>query len=203
MKIAMRRPKSFIYQYCFLCVLIGCAESSMNAHLMQSKEKDIKPIRTVKIKAEADVLQTGEAEALDGDVCPTTENVSEAIEEYKMHVAETQALLVAIQNDWDAEQRRVDKQIAIWNRNAKILNSRNDARLNNCFLLTGANGHAVNSELPMALKNLKCSGAWLDRAVTSAENQKYKDASKCILAARKATQRAEKLVTRCERLLKQ
>lgn len=194
MKINLRKPKSLIYHYCFLCVLIGCIEASLNAQMFEATKPEITPIRTITIKPRAEVTVTAEPAHFEAEGCPTKETVQGAISDCKTLINCTQKLIALIQNDADAEQRRLDKSIALWKNEARVWKIKNDSRIESCWFLLGATGYEVHPELPLALENLKRSGNWLDCAVEAAKEGKLKDANDYILAARKATKQAGKLV---------
>ncbi len=193
MKINLRKPKSLIYHYCFLCVLIGCIEASLNAQMFEGKKPAITPIRTITIKPREEVTVAAEPAPFEAE-CPTKETVQGAISDCQTLINCTQKLIALIQNDADAEQRRLDKSIALWKNEARVWKIKNDSRIESCWFLLGATGYEVHPELPLALENLKRSGTWLDFAVEAAKEGKVKDANDYILAARKATKQAGKLV---------
>lgn len=194
MKINFRKPKSFIYQYCFLCVLIGCVEASINAHLLQPKKQEIIPIRTITIKPKTEVQKVAECSRIEWEGCPTKEGVSDAIASCQTFINSTQKLVMAIQNDADAEQRKSETRIAMWKDEARVWNIKNSARIDSCWFLLGTTGYQVHPELPLALENLKRSGNWLEKAVEEANVGKFKIANDYIRAAQKANKQAAKLV---------
>lgn len=194
MKINFRRPKSFIYYYCFLCVLIGCVEATLNAQLFEAKKKEVTPIRIVTIKPKTDDAPPVEPVQIQWEGCPTKESVGEAVKDCSVLIGNTQTLLDEIQNEADAEQRRLDKKVGIWKEEARVWEIKNSSRISSCWFLLGATGYEVHPELPLALENLKRSGNWLEKSVESAERGNFKDAKEYISAARKATRQAERLI---------
>ncbi|MBX9949309.1 MAG: hypothetical protein K2Y39_09100 [Candidatus Obscuribacterales bacterium] len=194
MKINFRRPKSFIYYYCFVCVFIGCVEATINAHLFEARKTEITPLRIVTIKPKAEEGPPVEAVQNQWEGCPTKESVGAAVKDCSLLIANTQALLDEILNEADAEQRRLDKKVAMWKEEVRVWEIKNSSRLNSCWFLLGATGYAVHPELPIALENLKRSGNWLERSVESAQRGDFNAANEYILAARRATKQAGKLV---------
>lgn len=166
----------------------------MNAHLLQPKKQEITPIRTITIKPKTDVEKVLEPESFEPEGCPTKESVTDAIAACQTFINSTQKLVMAIQNDGDAEQRKSEKRIGIWKDEARVWNIKNTARIASCWFLLGASGYEVHPELPLALENLKRSGNWLENAVEAANDGKFKVANDYIQAAKKAKTQATKLV---------
>lgn len=194
MKINFRRPKSFIYYYCFLCVLIGCVEATINAQLFEAKKTEITPIRIITIKPKTEEAPPVEQVQIQWEGCPTKESVGAAVKDCSVLIGNTQTLLDEIRNEADAEQRRLDKKVGMWKEEVRVWEIKNSSRLNSCWFLLGATGYAVHPELPLALENLKRSGDWLERCVESAQRGNFKEANEYILAARRANRQAGKLV---------
>jgi len=194
MKINFRRPKSFIYYYCFFCVLIGCVEATINAQLFEAKKTGITPIRIVTIKPKTEDAPPVEQVQIQWEGCPTKESVGAAVKDCSVLIGNTQTLLDEIRNEADAEQRRLDKKVGIWKEEARVWEIKNSSRLSSCWFLLGATGYEVHPELPLALENLKRSGNWLEKSVESAQRGNFKDAKEYISAARKATRQAERLI---------
>lgn len=166
----------------------------MNAHLLQPNRQEITPIRTVTIKPKADVEKVVEPERIEWEGCPTKEGVSDAIQSCQTFINSTQKLVMAIQHDGDAEQRKSETRIAMWRDESRVWNIKNSARIDSCWFLLGATGYQVHPELPLALENLKRSGNWLEKAVEAANEGKFKVANDYIQAAKKANKQAAKLV---------
>lgn len=166
----------------------------MNAHLLLPKKQEFIPIRTITIKPKTDVVKVVEPERFEWEGCPNKENVTDAVEACKTFINNTQKLVLSIQNDGDAEQRKSAKRIDIWKDEARVWNIKNTSRINSCWFLLGAHGDPVHPELPLALENLKRSGNWLEKAVEAANDGKFKVANDYIQAARKANKQAAKLV---------
>lgn len=166
----------------------------MNAHLLQPNRQEITPIRTITIKPKADVEKVVEPERIEWEGCPTKEGVSDAIQSCQTFINSTQKLVMAIQHDGDAEQRKSETRIAMWRDESRAWNIKNSARIDSCWFLLGATGYQVHPELPLALENLKRSGNWLEKAVEAANEGKFKVANEYIQAAKKANKQAAKLV---------
>lgn len=166
----------------------------MNAHLLLPKKQEFIPIRTITIKPKTEVEKAVEPERIEWEGCPTKEGVSDAIQSCQTFINNTQKIVMAIQHDGDAEQRRSETRIAMWKDEARVWNIKNSARIDSCWFLLGATGYQVHPELPLALENLKRSGNWLEKAVEAANDGKFKVANDYIKAARKANKQAAKLV---------
>lgn len=169
-------------------------EASINAHLLQPKKQEITPIRTITIKPKTEVEKVAERNRIEWEGCPTKEGVLEAIASCQTFINSTQKLVMAIQNDADAEQRKSETRIALWKDEARVWNIKNSARIDSCWFLLGATGYEVHPELPLALENMKRSGNWLEKAVEAANDGKFKIANDYIRAAQKANKQAAKLV---------
>lgn len=169
-------------------------EASINAHLLQPKKQEITPIRTITIKPKTEVEKVAERNRIEWEGCPTKEGVLEAIASCQTFINSTQKLVMAIQNDADAEQRKSETRIALWKDEARVWNIKNSARIDSCWFLLGATGYQVHPELPLALENMKRSGNWLEKAVEAANDGKFKIANDYIRAAQKANKQAAKLV---------
>lgn len=166
----------------------------MNAQLFEPKEKEVTAIRIVSIKPKPEDTQQVEPVQLQWEGCPTKECVEAAVNDCKALITATQQLVYEIQNDADAEQRRLDKRVGMWRQEARVWEIKNSSRIGSCWFLLGADGYEVHPELPLALENLRRSGNWLGHSVESAQRGNFKDAKEYISAARKAARQAEKLV---------
>ncbi|MBA3995274.1 MAG: hypothetical protein C0469_17280 [Cyanobacteria bacterium DS2.3.42] len=192
----LKRPKNLIFYYCFICVLIGCVEAEMNRKLFEQEQpKDVEVEAIVPSPASAPVQTvTSPQEAETWDACPTKPRVLAAIASFQKLISETQKLVLAFNNEGDAEERKFRFRLEQWKNEASDLRIKNDTLLKNCTWLLGATGVQAIPEIPLALENLQRAEVWLGRSIHSIQAGKFKEATDYILFARKATKQASNLI---------
>jgi len=128
------------------------------------------------------------------DECPTKPRVLASIAAFQKLISDTQKLVLALNNEGDAEEQKFRFRLEQWKSEARTLKITNDALRKNCSLLCGATGVEAIPEIPRALENLQRAEVWLGRSVQSAQAGKFKESTDYIYAARKATKRARNLI---------
>lgn len=187
------KPKSIIYYYVFICVLIGSVETSMNQKIFEQKrqkEAAVKAVEVAPVTPSAPV----QTEQLEWEGCPTKEGVLASIAACNALIADTQKLAAALHNEGDAEEQKFRSRLEQWKSGAKVWKIRNDSILQNCDYLLGATGVPAIPEIPLALENLKNAETWLGWSIESAKAGKDNAARAYIASARLATKRASNLI---------
>jgi hypothetical protein len=187
------KPKSIIYYYVFICVLIGCVETSMNQKIFEQKQGNEAPLKEVVVMPVTPSPEV-QIELLEWDGCPTKEGVLASIASANTLISDTQKLVVALNNEGDAEERKFKSRLGQWKDEAQVWKIRNDSMLQNCDYLLGATGVQAIPEIPLALENLKRAGTWLGWSIESAQAGKSTAAKAYIASARLATKRARSLI---------
>ncbi len=190
------KPKSFIYYYVFISVLIGCVETSMNHEIFEQKEEKEAPAKEVVVTPVIPVTPSADvqAEQLEWDGGPTKSLVLASVASFKKLTSDTEKLVVALNNEGDAEEQKFRYRLQQWKNKARDWTIKNDSLLNHCDSLLGATGVQAIPEIPFALANLKSAEMWLGWSIDSAQAGKNNAARAYIASARLATKRASNLI---------
>lgn len=192
----LKRPKNLIFYYCFICVLIGCVEAEMNRKLFEPEQPKNSMIEASDPGPPPVPEQTATSppDVEESESWPTKPRVLAAIASFQKLISETQKLVLALNNEGDAEERKFRFRLEQWKNEASDLRIKNDTLLKNCTWLLGATGVQAIPEIPLALENLQRAEVWLGRAIHSMQAGKFKEATDYILFARKATKQASNLI---------
>ncbi len=191
-----KRPRSLIYYYCLICVLIGCVEAEMNRKMFE-REQSKDAVVGAPIPGPVQVTQQtldSPLEVDNWDEYPTKPIVLASIASFQKLISNTQKLVVALNNEGDAEEQKFRSRLEQWKSEARALKVTNDTLRKNCSWLWGATGVEAIPEIPRALENLQRAEVWLGRSVQSAQVGKFKESTDYIYAARKATKQASNLI---------
>ncbi len=137
---------------------------------------------------------TNPIEIEESDTHPTKPIVLASVASFKKLIADTQILVMDLNNEGDAEEQKFRFKLEQWKSEARTFKIKNDTLLKNCSWLWGATGVEAIPEIPRALENLQRAEVWLGRSVKCAKAGNLKASTEYIAAARKATKQASNLI---------